>query len=122
MVGRSSADLPLRGVVAIGAHCSGALASIPAAAKGCVDTRRFSFKLHHGRHARVVKVKVFVNGRLKLVRRGHNIQRVTIPRLPQGTFKVRIVSTQSTGSTLTSTRTYHGCVKGHPTTRAHHHH
>jgi beta-glucosidase len=121
MAGRSSADLPLKGVIAAGAHCAGALASIPAAAKGCVDTRRFSFRLHHAPHARVVRVAVYVNGHLKLRRHGRDIRRVTLARLPQGRFRVRIVSTQSSGSRLVSRRTYHGCLKGRPTTRAHHH-
>jgi hypothetical protein len=87
----------------------------------CVDRRKFSFTLHHGRHATVVRVDVFVNGRRVLSRRGRNIKRVTIKRLPQGKFVVKIVATQSTGSTLTSTRTYKGCKKTAPTTRAHHH-
>ena len=120
MVGRSSADLPLKGVIGIGARCSGALASIPAAAPGCVDTRKFTFRLHHAPKARVVKVEVFVNGRRRLQRRGRDIRRVRLRRLPQGTFTVRIVSTQSTGSKLISKRKYRGCVKGRPTTRAHH--
>jgi hypothetical protein len=87
----------------------------------CVDRRKFSFSLHHARHATVVRVEVFVNGRRVLNRRGRNIKRVTIKRLPRGKFVVKIVSTQSTGSTLTSTRTYHGCKKSKPRTRAHHH-
>jgi hypothetical protein len=88
----------------------------------CVDRRRFSFRLHHGRHATVVRVDVFVNGRRVLTRRGRNIRRVTVHRLPLGRFVVKIVAIQSTGSTLTSTRTYHGCKKSAPQTRAHHHH
>jgi hypothetical protein len=88
----------------------------------CVDRRNFGFTLHHGRHATVVRVDVFVNGKRVLTRRGHDIKRVTIHRLPQGRFVVKIVATQSTGSTLTSTRTYHGCKKSKPRTRAHHHH
>jgi dienelactone hydrolase len=88
----------------------------------CVDRRRFRFRLHHSRHARVVKVEVFINGRRKLTRTGRNITSVTISRLPQRVFHVKIVSTQSTGSKLISTRTYRGCTKGAPTTRGVHHH
>jgi hypothetical protein len=86
----------------------------------CVDRRRFTFTLHHARHARVVRVVVYVNGKRVLARHGHNIRKVTLPRLPIGRFEVKIVATQSTGSTLTSTRVYKGCKKGPPTTRAHH--
>jgi hypothetical protein len=87
----------------------------------CVDRRRFTFKLHHSGHAHVVNVKVYVNGKLKVHRRGHNLRRVKLRRLPVGRFKVRIVSTQSSGSKLISTRTYTGCVKSRPHTRGKHH-
>ena len=68
-----------------------------------------------------MKVDVFVNGRRTLRRRGRNIARVAVKRLPRGKFTLRIVATQSNGSKLISTRRYHGCRKGRPTTRAHHH-
>jgi hypothetical protein len=86
----------------------------------CVDRRKFSFRLHHARGARVVKVAVYVNGKRKLRRKGRNITRVTLRRLPKRKFRVRIVATQSTGSQLISTRTYRGCKKSRPHTRAHH--
>jgi beta-glucosidase len=116
LAGSSSRDLPLRGKVALGsARCRGALARIPLAGK-CVDRRKFTFRLHHGPRARVVRVRVYVNGRRKLSRRGHSIRRVTLKRLPRGTFRVRIVATQSSGSKLISTRTYRGCGKSRPKT------
>jgi hypothetical protein len=87
----------------------------------CVDRRKFRFRLHHAPHARVVKVEVFVNGRRRLVRRGHDLRAVTITRLPRKVFHLRIVATQSTGSKLISRRTYRGCGKSRPSTRAHHH-
>ena len=87
----------------------------------CVDRRKFTFRLHHAKHARVVKVDVFVNGKRKVHRRGKNITKVTLRRLPKKTFVVKVVSTQSTGSQLISVRTYRGCRKSRPRTRAHHH-
>jgi hypothetical protein len=69
----------------------------------------------------VVRVRAYVNGKLKLTRRGHDIRKLTLRRLPQGSFKVRIVATQSSGSKLISTRTYRGCRKGRPQVQAHHH-
>jgi C-terminal binding-module, SLH-like, of glucodextranase len=99
--------------------CGGA-AKLPAARR-CVDRRNFSFKLHHARGARVVRVAAFVNGHRKLRRRGRDIKRITLQRLPRRKFTVRIVATQSTGSKLVSTRRYKGCRKGRPRTRAHHH-
>jgi hypothetical protein len=91
-------------------------------AADCTDRRRFRFKLHHARGARVVRVEAFVNGKRVLRRRGHDLRAITIGHLPQGTFKVRIVSTQSSGSRLVSTRTYRDCLKGKPRTRGHHAH
>jgi hypothetical protein len=83
---------------------------------GCVDRRTFSFRLHHGPRTRVVRVAVFVNGKLKVLRRGHDVRRVTLRRLPLGRFTVRIVSTHSNGARLVSTRVYRGCKKGRPHT------
>jgi hypothetical protein len=93
---------------------------LPASAR-CVDTRRFTFRLHHGPRSRVVRVAVFVNGKRRRLVTGHSISRVTIGRLPRKRFVVRIVATQSRGSKLTSTRTYNGCRKSRPHTRGHHH-
>jgi hypothetical protein len=86
----------------------------------CVDRRKFTFKLHHAKRARVVDAVVFVNGKRKIHKRGRNIESVTLERLPQRRFKVKIVATQSGGSKLISTRTYKGCKKSRPRTRARH--
>jgi hypothetical protein len=83
----------------------------------CVDRRKFTFRLHHGPRSRVVRVRVYVNGGLKLARRGRNLRSVTLRRLPRGRFKVRVVSIHSNGSRLVSTRVYRGCRKGRPHTR-----
>jgi hypothetical protein len=83
----------------------------------CTDRRKFTFALHHGPGARVVKVAVFVNGKRILRKRARNIRRVAVRRLPRGRFTLRIVATQSSGAKLISTRRYHGCRKGRPTTR-----
>jgi hypothetical protein len=122
MVGSSSRDIVQQGVVAVrGAKCPGALAQIPAPpSTACVDTRKFRFKLHHAPGARVVRVVVYVNGKRRLARRGHDIRRVTLKRLPKKRFVVRVVATQNTGSQLISTRVYHGCKKTRPHTHAHH--
>jgi hypothetical protein len=89
--------------------------------RACVDRRKFTFRLHHSRRARVVAVSAFVNGKRKLRRHGHDIKRVTLTRLPRKRFKVKIVATQSGGSQLISTRTYRGCTKSRPKTRGRHH-
>jgi hypothetical protein len=88
---------------------------------GCVDTRKFSFKLHHAPQARIVSIEVFINGKRTVTKNGTNITRLTLKRLPKKRFVVRIVATQNSGSELISQRTYTGCKKGRSTTRAHHH-
>jgi beta-glucosidase len=123
MVGSSSRDIAQQKVVSVGgASCPGAAAHISRPAARCVDTRRFAFKLHHPVGARVVKVVVYVNGKRKLTRRGRNITRVSIARLPRKRFVVKIVATQNTGAQLISTRVYSGCKKSRPHTRSRHPH
>jgi hypothetical protein len=87
---------------------------------GCIDRRRYTFRLRRSHGRRVVRAVVFVNGKRRVVRRGRNVRRVTIARLPSGTkrFRVRIVLTFSNGAKRTSTRVYRGCGKTKP--RTHH--
>src|SRR4051794_6865512 len=91
-------------------------ASKPFGAGGCVDRRSFTFAFHHSRGARVVRVAIYVNGKQRALRRGRDIKRVKLARLPKGKFRVRIVTTFSNGSKRTSRRTYTGCTKSRPTT------
>jgi Right handed beta helix region len=83
----------------------------------CVDRRRFTFRLRKPRHDRLVSVKVLVNGRVVLRRRHGGFGRVTIRRLPQGRFTVKIVARTRRGRIITSVRTYRGCAKSRPRTR-----
>jgi putative CocE/NonD family hydrolase len=80
----------------------------------CKDVRKFAFRLHQPRGARIVRVTVYVNGRRVKRVRGHRITRVTLRRLPRGVFKVKIVAVTSRGSRIVSVRTYRGCHKGRP--------
>jgi hypothetical protein len=57
-----------------------------------------------------------VNGKRRVLKRGHDIKRVKLAKLPKGKFTVRIVTTFSNGARRTSTRTYRGCTKGRPST------
>jgi hypothetical protein len=85
--------------------------------QGCVDRRKFSFAIHQPKRGRVVSVVAYVNGkRVKRVR-GRRVTRMTLKKLPQGRFTVRIVATTSRGSRTVSTRRYSGCKKGKPRTR-----
>lgn len=90
-------------------------------AVSCTDNRRFTFKLHHAPGQRVVQVDIAANGKRVKTVKGRNLTTVTIDTLPQETFTVKITAVQKSGSKLVSTRTYTGCEKGKPTTRAVHH-
>jgi uncharacterized repeat protein (TIGR01451 family) len=92
------------------------------AATSCLDTRKFTFKLHKFRKARIVDVVVFINGHRKAHKKGHNLKKVTISKLPLQVFTVKIVSRQSTGSKLISVRHYNGCIKSRPRTTGQHVH
>jgi predicted acyl esterase len=85
--------------------------------KGCIDHRKFRFKIGQPKHGRITKVTVFVNGKKVLVKRGHRVRVVTIKRLPKRTFTVRIVAQSNKGQRTISVRRYRGCKKGRPSTR-----
>ena len=89
-------------------------------ARRCIDRRGFSFLLHKNQHGRIVKVSVFVNGKRLRTRRGHDIGRIRISRLPKGKFVVRIVAVHADGTRVITTRTYRGCKKTKPRTRVKH--
>jgi DNA-binding beta-propeller fold protein YncE len=85
--------------------------SAPAAAAPatCVDRRRLALRLPGAGGARIVRVHVYVNGKLALRKRGRDIRRVTLRRLPRGPFALQIVTTRGNGKKLTRVRTYRGC-------------
>jgi len=93
-------------------------ASVPAAPQACSDVRKFKFLLHHGPRSKVVKAKVFVNGKAVKTKKGRNLKSITIAILPPQEWTVKIVSTHSNGSKLISTRRYHQCTKDKPKTKA----
>jgi predicted acyl esterase len=80
----------------------------------CVDRRKFSFRLRHQPGQRVVRVRAYVNGRLVARRQGRNLKRLTLKKLPLGTFRVRIVTRTNDGHSTRTDRTYRGCRKSRP--------
>jgi hypothetical protein len=88
-----------------------AAAVLPAS---CPDRRRFSFHLHHPRGERIIRARVLINGRVTRVVRGHRLTRLTLRRLPLGTFTVTIRTVTNRGTRAVSTRTYSGCTKSRP--------
>jgi hypothetical protein len=62
----------------------------------------------------VTEVKVYVDGRRIVRRRAHDIDRVTLRRLPRRRFTVKVVARRADGRTLVTVRRYRGCRKGRP--------
>ena len=85
---------------------------------GCVDRRKFKFRLHHPRHVRVIEATAYVDGKRKAHRRGRSLKTLKLPKLPQGKFTVRIVTRLSNGKKSISKRRYFGCTKSKPTTHS----
>ncbi|MEA2444463.1 MAG: hypothetical protein QOJ12_1755 [Thermoleophilales bacterium] len=87
---------------------------------GCVDRRKFAFRIHQPKNGRVVAVTVFVDGKRVKHVSGRRVTRVVLKRLPRGTFTVRIEALTSGSSRTVSVRRYRGCKKGRPQTHVQH--
>ena len=87
----------------------------------CPDKRPFTFRTHHAPGSRIVRARVWVNGRLirDLKSRRTDIKRFTIPRQPAGTV-VKIILNHSNGAKVTSYRVYGRCGKTVPTFKIKH--
>jgi hypothetical protein len=82
----------------------------------CVDRRKFKFRIHQ-HNKRIVRVRAYVNGKLIARLHSRRIRGLTVRRLPQGLFQLKIVAKTSDGQTVTSVRTYRGCKKSRPHTK-----
>ena len=94
---------------------SAAAARTNTAARSCVDKRKFSFVVHQ-LNGRVVKVRAYVGKQRVKTLKGHRVRRLTLARLPQGRYRVKIVTTTAKGAHATSVRYYRGCYKTKPKT------
>ncbi|MEP6953747.1 MAG: hypothetical protein ABI950_06755, partial [Solirubrobacteraceae bacterium] len=94
---------------------SAAAARANTAARSCVDKRKSSFVIHQ-LNGRVVKVQAYVGERRVRTLRGDCVRRLTLARLPQGRYGVKIVTTTAKGARATSVRSYRGCFKTKPRT------
>jgi hypothetical protein len=86
---------------------------------GCVDRRKFAFRIHQPKRDRIVKAVAYVNGKRKAsakAKRGRRVTRISIKKLPQRTFTVKIIATSAKGKRTISVRRYKGCKKGRPST------
>ena len=113
----SAETLYTRGSISNGQFVAPAPEQVPPSAvglpasRGCVDTRKFSFRLRNPAGRRAVRVDVFINGRRKKTYRGADLKRISIAKLPQKRFVVRILVLQDNGAERATSRTYRGCKK-----------
>jgi hypothetical protein len=90
---------------------------LPPAPGGCIDKRRFSFRLKRPT-GRVVQADVFVNKVPTGTKRAYSIRRLTIAKLPNsGRFVVRIEALDTNATKLISQRTYTRCRKSRVSAR-----
>jgi hypothetical protein len=82
----------------------------PTAPARCTAARALRYRLHRPRGTRIVTVRVYVNGTLRLRRHARDVRSVTLRGVPRGRFVVRIVTRRSDGTRAVRTRTYHGCA------------
>ena len=59
-------------------------------------------------------MRVYVNGKRVISRRGHNLKSVTLKKLPLGKFTVKILTNTAEHHSTRSVRTYKGCKKSRP--------
>jgi hypothetical protein len=78
----------------------------------CLRPSKIAFKLHHNDRSRVVKVEAFVNGKLKKVKRGHDVKRIVLKGLKRrGKLRIKIFATHDSGAKVVSRRSWNGCKK-----------
>jgi hypothetical protein len=104
------------GPVAVPAAEGGGAGGSQGTPAGCVDRRKFAFRIHQPKKGRIVRAVAYVNGKRKASARGRRITRIAITKLPQGVFVVKIVATARDGGRTISVRRYRGCRKGRPQT------
>jgi hypothetical protein len=87
---------------------------------GCVDTRKFAFRIHQPKRGRIVKAVAYVNGKRKATakaKRGKRVTRISVKRLPKNrVFTLKIIATANNGRQTISVRKYRGCKKSRPRT------
>ncbi len=80
----------------------------------CVDRRKFTFpvtqtKAHNGN---VLSAVVYVNGKKTKTVTGKNIRSVSIAKLPEKTFLVKVITITTKHLRITSSRRYVACKRG----------
>ena len=79
--------------------------------KGCASKRHFVVHPRGPRSLKLVKVRVFINGKFSKEGTLHGgATTLSLIGLPKGTFKVAFVASTASGKTYEDTRTFHTCV------------
>jgi hypothetical protein len=94
-----------------GAANATSVAIVGTGAKACVPAKRLSFRINPVPHGRVVTVRVTVNGRHLLTKKGHSVKRVSFARPPGSRLVVVIVTINNHGGGVLTTRTFRGCAR-----------
>jgi len=94
--------------------------SSPGSPGGACSLRQLKFQLHKTGSGPITSVRVFVSGRLALVRRGRNLKSVTLRLTGSQARTIRILTYDRKGLNRTSTRSIKRCVKSRPHTRGRH--
>jgi hypothetical protein len=84
---------------------------LAALGKKCVSKRRFIAHPRAPKGVKLLKVQVFINGKLKAtgkIKKGATT--INLRGLPKGTFKVAMIATTASGQTYEDVRTFHTCV------------
>ena len=115
---QTDANFPLPGALE---RCAAGLSPTQGGERpGCVDRRKFSFRIHQPRRGRIVKAVAYVNGKRKVQKKAKGrrgkVTRLTVKRLPKRVFTLKIVALHSSKKRTVSVRRYRGCRKGRPTT------
>ena len=83
----------------------------------CARRARWKFHLHAPRRERIVRARVYLNGKRVRTFRGRPLRHITL-RLPTNrSFTLRIVTRTNTGARVVSVRRYQACTKTRPRTR-----
>ena len=106
MVGASSRDLPLQGIIGRGAECQGALV-LPRDRRACRSRRRFTIRLPR----RMRSARVTYAGRRAIVRRGAKRlrARIDLRGLARRRVVVRVVGRTAAGKRVRQVRVYRTC-------------
>jgi hypothetical protein len=82
----------------------------PSPEPACVGTTKLTVHVPQPAGTRVVLVQAYVNGHRKTVVHGRRITQLTLTRLPQARFTVKLVTRDARGRRSASSQSFQGCA------------